>query len=232
MKQLSAFDNIFLEMENKNQYMHVASLGIYDPSTAPGGKVRFKQILAHYRAWVEKTPLFQRRLVHVPLGLDLPYFIDDGSVDIEYHVRHIALPHPGDWRQLMIQIARLHSRPLDLSRPLWETYVIEGLDNIDGLAPGCFAIYCKMHHAMVDGGTGAELIRIQHDLSPVVREIDQPTVLRVDREPTALELVARSVSNRSKRLARVAKTLGALAALGVRAGTKELPALASNPSAM
>jgi diacylglycerol O-acyltransferase / wax synthase len=223
MKQLSALDNMFLDLETQGQSMHVASLGIYDPATAPEGKVRFKQILAHYRAWVEKTPIFQRRLVKVPLGLDLPYFVDAGAIDLEYHVRHIALPSPGDWRQLMIQIARLHSRPLDLARPLWETYVIEGLDNIDDLPPGCFAIYCKMHHALVDGETGSELIRIQHDLSPVVRPIDQQTVIHADREPSLIELMARTLPSRGNRLVRSAKTLGSLVGLGVRAGAAELP---------
>ena len=115
MKQLSGADAMFLQLEHGNNFMHVASLAIYDPSTAPGGKVRFKDVLRHFAARVEEFPQFRRRLVQVPLSLDRPYWVEDSGIDVEFHVRHIALPHPGDWRQLCIQVARLHSRPLDRS---------------------------------------------------------------------------------------------------------------------
>jgi diacylglycerol O-acyltransferase len=81
-------------------------------------------------------------------------------------VRHIALPQPGDWWQLMIQVARIHSRPLDRSRPLWEAYVIEGLDRIPGLAPGAFAVFTKFHHASVDGMAGVRIFRDLHASTP------------------------------------------------------------------
>ena len=116
MKLLSGTDSLFLRMEQGNQHMHVAGLGIYDPSTAPGGTVRFKQILDFFSRRLDSAKVFRRRLVVAPLGIDRPYWIDEGEIDTEYHVRHIALPQPGDWRQLMIQVARIHSRPLDRSR--------------------------------------------------------------------------------------------------------------------
>ena len=165
MKLLSGTDSLFLHMEQGNQYMHVAGLGIYDPSSAPGSKVRFKQILDFFSRRLDSAKVFRRRLVAAPFGLDRPYWIDEGEIDTEYHVRHIALPQPGDWRQLMIQVARIHSRPLDRSRPLWEAYVIEGLDNIPGIAKGSFALYVKFHHAGVDGEAGAEIIKAIHTLS-------------------------------------------------------------------
>jgi diacylglycerol O-acyltransferase len=117
---------------------------------------------------MKQTKVFRRRLVEAPWGLDRPYWIDDSDVDIEYHVRHIALPQPGDWRQLMIQVARLHSRSLDKSKPLWEAYIIEGLDNVPGIAPESFALYIKFHHAAVDGEAGVEIIRAIHSLSPTL----------------------------------------------------------------
>ena len=120
---------MFLHLEHGNQYLHVAALGIYDPSTAPGGFVRFKDILSFFEARLDTAPVFRRRLVTVPFDLDRPYWVEDDNVDVEFHVRHIALPAPGDWRQLCIQVARIHSRPLDRSKPLWEAYVIEGLEN-------------------------------------------------------------------------------------------------------
>ena len=175
MKLLSGMDSLFLHMEQGNQYMHVAGLGIYDPSTAPGGKVRFKQILDFFARRLDSAKVFRRRLVVAPLGLDRPYWIDEGDIDTEYHVRHTALPQPGDWRQLMIQVARIHSRPLDRSRPLWEAYVIEGLDHIPGIAKGSFALYVKFHHAGVDGEAGAEIIKVIHSLSAEFSEEPSPT---------------------------------------------------------
>ena len=137
---------------------------IYDQSSAPGGKVTFKGILDHVGSRLHVSRTFRQRLVEVPLGLDHPYWIEDPDFDLEYHVRHIALPRPGDWRQFCIQVARLHSRPLDRSRPLWEMYVIEGLDDVDGLPAGSFAIMTKIHHAAIDGVTLLEITSALHDL--------------------------------------------------------------------
>src|SRR5262245_35395106 len=100
MRQLSGLDYAFLQLERGTNYMHVAGLGIYDPSTAPGGKVRFKDILRFFSARIERFPHFRRRLVTVPWLLDRPWWIEDADLDVEFHVRHIALPQPGDWRQL------------------------------------------------------------------------------------------------------------------------------------
>jgi len=217
MKPLSGVDNLFLHMEQGNQYMHVAGLGIYDPSTAPGGKVRFKQILNFFANRLDSAKVFRRRLVSAPLGLDRPYWIDNGEIDTEYHVRHIALPQPGDWRQLMIQVARIHSRPLDRSRPLWEAYVIEGLDNIPGIAKGSFAVYVKFHHAGVDGEGGAEIVRAIHSLSAESAETPPgEQAMFADRAPSALELYSRALANRTRQAldaARLAASLGGRAAL-------------------
>ena len=218
MKLLSGMDSLFLHMEQGNQYMHVAGLGIYDPSTAPGGKVRFKQILDFFARRLDSAKVFRRRLVVAPLGLDRPYWIDEGDIDTEYHVRHTALPQPGDWRQLMIQVARIHSRPLDRSRPLWEAYVIEGLDHIPGIAKGSFALYVKFHHAGVDGEAGAEIIKVIHSLSAEFSEEPSPVghTRFVDREPSAVELCSRAVGNRAQQIfdgVRLAASLGGRAAL-------------------
>ena len=166
MQQLSGTDNVMLIGERRNVYNHVASLIIYDASTAPGGKVRFKDILHHYEQRLYLHPVFRRRLVPVPFDLDRPYWITETDIDVEYHIRHVALPKPGDWRQLMIQVARLHSRPLDRAHPLWEAYVIEGLDNIPKLPPGAFAIFLKIHHAIVDGMAAVHLLRQMHETTP------------------------------------------------------------------
>jgi len=166
MQQLSGQDASFVYMETPSTPMHIGSVGIYDPSTAPGGFVRFKDILKFIETRLGGARSFRERLVRVPLDLDHPYWIQDPDFDIEYHVRHIALPSPGDWRQLCIQVARLHSRPMDLTKPLWEFIIVEGLDNIEGLPKGCFALVAKVHHAAIDGMSGVEMSAAVHDTSP------------------------------------------------------------------
>jgi WS/DGAT/MGAT family acyltransferase len=152
MDQLSPQDAQFLYMESEDNLTHVTSISIFDQTTVPGGKVvRFRDILAHIDGRLHMSPLFKRRLVRVPLELDFPYWVDDENFDLEYHVRHGRLPEPGDWRQFCIHMSRYHSRPLDMTKPLWEMYVVEGLDNIDGLPKGSYAIAAKIHHAAVDG---------------------------------------------------------------------------------
>ncbi|HYO27655.1 MAG TPA: wax ester/triacylglycerol synthase family O-acyltransferase [Azonexus sp.] len=204
MKHLSGIDSLFLEMDHGNQLMQVAALGIYDPSTAPGGALRFKSVLDFFEGRMKQIKVFRRRLVEAPWGLDRPYWVDDNDVDIEYHVRHIALPQPGDWRQLMIQVARLHSRSLDKTKPLWEAYIIEGLDNIPGIAPGSFALYIKFHHAAVDGEAGVEILRAIHSLSTTPdtdrEEGEDRLAIITDRAPTGVELCARAVAHRARQL--------------------------------
>ena len=151
MQQLSAQDAQFLYMETNKSLSQVTSVAIFDPSTAPDGTVRFKQIIEHVRSRLHTSPIYKRRIYHVPLELDYPYWIEDEHFDIEYHIRHGRLPHPADWRQLCIHLARFHSRPLDMQRAPWEMYVIEGLDNVEGVPKGCYAIATKIHHAAADG---------------------------------------------------------------------------------
>ncbi|MBP6682356.1 MAG: wax ester/triacylglycerol synthase family O-acyltransferase [Halioglobus sp.] len=197
MKQLGILDAAFINLEQTNTPQHVGGLGIYDPSTAPGGFVRFKDVISSFERRLGKLPLFRTRIVEVPGGLDRPYWVKDGNFDVEFHLRHIALPAPGDWRQLCIQVARLHSRPLDMSRPLWEAYIIEGLDNIPNLPAGCFAVYTKMHHALVDGAGGSSFMAALHDLRPDPGDDDdaaeEPRL--VDADPGMAELLSRASIN-------------------------------------
>ncbi len=209
MKQLSGADSMFLQFERGNNFMHVASLAIYDPSTAPGGGVRFKDVLRFFASRLEQFPQFRRRLVTVPLALDRPYWVEDSCFDVEFHVRHIALPHPGDWRQLCIQVARLHSRPLDRSKPLWEAYVIEGLHNVPGVPAGSFALYCKMHHAIIDGESGTELLKAMHSLSPEALDLGEEEVseLTEGHSPRLPELYSLRVAARRRAAALAGEVL-------------------------
>lgn len=201
MKQLGTLDSAFINLEQPNTPQHVGGVAFYDPSTAPGGFVRFKQVIANFEQRFSRMPLFRTRLVEVPAGLDNPYWVLDENFDVEFHMRHIALPEPGDWRQLCIQVARLHARPLDMSRPLWEAYIIEGLDKIPHLPKGSFAIYTKMHHSLVDGAGGQSFMSAIHDLEPEPKPLSVPAsqeALLVDREPTGLELLTRAAINQTR----------------------------------
>jgi WS/DGAT/MGAT family acyltransferase len=195
MKQLTGLDASFIYLETPNAPMHISGLYIYTQQTAPGGKVRFKQILEHIARRVRRFPTLTRRLKEVPFSLDHPYWVDDGHFDPEFHIRHVALPKPGDWRQLCILISRLHARPLDRARPLWEIYVIEGLDHVEGYPPGSFALFNKMHHAAVDGASGMEITAAIHDLEPEVAPDEDDGWREPEAEPGALALLARAQLN-------------------------------------
>lgn len=208
MQQLSAMDASFVYLETPHTPMHIGSVAIYDPSTAPGGFVRFKDILRFVQARLSGARSFRQRLVRVPFDLDHPYWIEDPEFDIEYHVRHIALPKPGDWRQLCIQAARLHSRPMDLTKPLWEFTIVEGLDNIDGLPPGCFALVSKVHHAAIDGMSGVEMSAAVHSIDADVSDPAQPDTWRPDNMPQVADLLVRSYVNNLVQPMRALETIG------------------------
>jgi diacylglycerol O-acyltransferase len=206
MQQLSGADNVSLLAERGNIYNHVGGLIIYDTSTAPGGKVRYKDILKHFEDRMYLNPVFRRHLAATPLGLDRPYLVADTQIDVEYHIRHIALPKPGDWRQLMIQVARLHSRPLDRTRPLWEVYVIEGLDNIPNLPAGAFAIFLKIHHAVVDGMATIHLLTQLHTLTPEhIDPVNAHPIIDADDSPSTYELLSRTLNNSASRISKLAR---------------------------
>jgi WS/DGAT/MGAT family acyltransferase len=151
MQQLSGQDASFIYSERPHAPTHITSISVYDPATAPGGEVSLAQIMEHLDARLHLARAFRQRVVRVPADLDHPWWIEDGEFDLEYHVRHIALPRPGDWNQFCVQAARLHARPLDMSRPLWELYIIDGLDAVEGVPKGAFGYVLKVHHAAVDG---------------------------------------------------------------------------------
>jgi diacylglycerol O-acyltransferase / wax synthase len=196
MQQLSWTDDMMLRAERPETPMQIQMLLIYDQSTAPGGRVTFKRILEEIDARLHLAPTFRRRLTEMPGGLHMPYWVDDPDFDLEYHVRHIALPQPGDWRQLCIQIARIHGRQLDLRRPPWEMTVIEGLNAIQGVPKGSFAISLKLHHCVVDGMESVELMTAMHDLAS-----DSPRPAAPENPfdpgplPSTSDLVTRTATN-------------------------------------
>ncbi len=147
MQALSPTDSAFLWMETRNQPMHVAGLNIFTPPPGSGPDYVAK-LLADWRTHAQAVAPFNLRPV---LRMGLWYWEEDKEFELDYHLRHLALPQPGRIRELLALVSRLHGNLLDRNRPLWETYVIEGLPG------GRFAIYGKIHHALVDGVTGARM---------------------------------------------------------------------------
>jgi len=183
VQQLTGLDASFLVLETGSTTGHVGGLSVLDPSSAPKPLTlaRLTDVLAER---VPLVPVLRRKLLNVPLGLDQPYWIDDPDFDIEYHVRELALPRPGSDAQLTEQVSRLHARPLDRSRPLWEIYLITGL------AHRRAAVYTKIHHAAIDGASGAELLTVLLDLTPAGRELPPLRPFRPERPPHLPELAA------------------------------------------
>jgi WS/DGAT/MGAT family acyltransferase len=183
MQQLTGLDASFLALETATTTGHVGGLCLLDPSGAakPLNLARLTEVLAERLPLV---PVLRRKLLQVPLGLDQPYWIDDAAFDIEYHVREIALPRPGSDAQLAEQVSRLHARPLDRSRPLWEIYLITGL------ARKRAAVYTKIHHAAIDGASGAELLTVLLDLAPAGRDLPAAEPFSPARPPGLPALAA------------------------------------------
>ena len=165
MRQLTALDAQFLNVESPTTVGHVGSLIVLDRSTAPDGEWNLESVRAVFEPRLHLAAPLRQRLVQVPLGLDRPYWVDDPHFDIEFHLRELALPSPGTREQLGEQVAHIHSRQLDRSRPLWEAYVITGLEG------GRCAFYSKIHHAAIDGVTGAEILETILDVTVEPREV-------------------------------------------------------------
>ena len=187
MQQLTGLDASFLALETANTTGHVGGLAVLDPRGAPKPLTlaRLTEVLAER---IPLVPVLRRKLLNVPLGLDQPYWIDDPDFDIEYHVRELALPRPGSDAQLTEQVSRLHARPLDRSRPLWEIYLITGL------AHRRTAVYTKIHHAAIDGASGAELLTVLLDLTPAGRELPPVKPWRPEKAPSWPELAAKAAA--------------------------------------
>jgi WS/DGAT/MGAT family acyltransferase len=152
MQQLTSLDAMFLALETDRNYGHVGSLAIVDPSTTPAGKVTLGDVKQLLDERLHLIPPFTSRLAKVPFNLDWPYWVPDDHFDLGYHVRELALPEPGSMEQLAEQTARIYSRRLDRSRPLWEFYLIHGLPE------GRVALVTKIHHSAVDGMSGSEIL--------------------------------------------------------------------------
>ncbi|HEV2757243.1 MAG TPA: wax ester/triacylglycerol synthase family O-acyltransferase, partial [Actinomycetota bacterium] len=205
MRQLTSLDAQFLAMESRSTYGHVSGLAIYDPSTRPGGKLELADVCRLVGERIHMLPPFRWKLAEVPFGLDLPYWIEDPDFDIDFHVRESAVPPPGNKRQVAETVARLVARPLDRAHPLWELYVVHGIEG--GKYVG---LLTKVHHAAVDGVSGAEILGILLDLEPDGRDLPpKPEGGFGEREPSQWEMLGRGVLGLPRQPVRAAGALPA-----------------------
>jgi WS/DGAT/MGAT family acyltransferase len=188
MQQLSGLDASFLQMERPTAPAHVGSLVVFDPATAPE-PFTFERQRALIAERLHLVKPFTRRLVSVPFNLDKPYWIEDPDFDLDFHVRHIAVPSPGGREEVAELAAHIVARPLDRSRPLWELYVVEGLEG------GAVAQLTKIHHACVDGVSGAEILGSLLDVTPEPPDIAPPPETRpLERVPNQMEMLVRGAA--------------------------------------
>jgi WS/DGAT/MGAT family acyltransferase len=181
MDRLSSIDAGFLYAETAESPMHVAGIDVFEPPKA--GVNVFERYRNHIEARLHLLPFFRRRLCVMPIELDNPIWVEDANVDLDYHIRHLALPPPGTMEQLRSLVARLHMIILDRSRPLWQFHVIEGLQG------GGFAIYTKMHHAGLDGGAGMVALETMFSASPESPPVDPPAKRPPQRAPDPFEML-------------------------------------------
>ncbi len=202
MRQLTGLDAQFLALESPRQAGHVSGLAILDPSTRPNGRLELSDLHKMIEQRLPLLPPFRWRLKQVPFGLDYPYWIDDPHFDLEYHVRELALAPPATDEKLAEQVARIFERPLDRSRPLWEAYLIHGLSG------GHVALLTKIHHAVIDGMSGAEIMGVLLDLGPEPpKEDEPPRAARAEREPSEMEMLLRGMLGAPRYVARVLRSL-------------------------
>jgi diacylglycerol O-acyltransferase / wax synthase len=153
--RLTGLDSSFLHLEDGNSHMHVASVMLFEGPPPP-----YDELLAQIERRLALVPRYRQRLAFVPLGQGRPKWVDDPHLNIRYHVRSTALPSPGSERQLKDLAGRVFSQQLDRDKPLWETWLVEGLEG------GRFAMLSKTHHALVDGVSGVDIMSVLFDTSP------------------------------------------------------------------
>ena len=190
MKRLAGMDASFVYMETPSAHMHVVGTMVIDPSTAPEG-YSFEKVRHLLDTRLHLLPPFRRRLVPVPFNLDHPVWIEDPDFDLDNHLYRIAVPSPGSLHELAEVVGDIAGRPLDHQRPLWELWAVEGLDD------GRVAIVTKMHHAAMDGVSGADLMVHLFDLEPDAPDVEPPKEpWHSEPLPSAGELISDALRDR------------------------------------
>ena len=210
--RLSAMDTSFLVLERPHSPLHISCTLVYDagPLATPEGGVDFAASRAATGGVLHRIPRYRQRLEWIPV-FGHPVWVDDPDFELDYHVRHTSLPRPGSVAQLKKLSARIMAQPLDPSRPLWESWVVEGLEG------GRFAVISKIHHCMIDGVAGQDLSEILHQTDPAVRTPPPPSRFYPRETPSRVDLLRDEVGRYL--------SLPGRALRGLRAATRELAEL-------
>jgi diacylglycerol O-acyltransferase / wax synthase len=184
--RLTSTDAGFLHQETSSAHMHVGGVLLFEGPAPP-----FVDFLEHIRGRLHLLPRYRQKLAIPPAGSGRPLWVDDSSFNLEYHVRHSALPAPGSEAQLLEMTARIASLPLDRSKPLWEFWLVEGIEPAAGSSRERFAMLAKNHHALVDGVSGIDLATVLLDFGPTPTRLDTDGLhpWQPHPEPNALELL-------------------------------------------
>lgn len=166
MRQFNGMDSLFLYMDAAHAGMHGAFLQIYAPLAGEDAAQRYARLLKYFEGRLDAASLFRRAMRRSPLDLDHAWWVDGVDVDLHYHVRHTALPQPGNAAQLADAYARIYAQAMDMSRPLWEIHVIDGVNRVEGIPTGAFALVVKFHHAGADGISATEITSALHSTVP------------------------------------------------------------------
>src|SRR5438309_2769614 len=201
MDRLTTLDALFLNYEQHHAPMHVAGLYLFSSRPEIAGRPGVHGIFQAISERIHLVPRYRQRVMWVPFHLAEPVWVDDPDFDLSYHLRRSALPRPGGMKELLEFVARIHARPLDRKRPLWEMYIIEGLRG------GKIALYSKTHHAMVDGISAVDLATILLDFEPEGKQLESPPPYQPPPLPSSLQLlreVGNQAAERSARMLRLA----------------------------
>ncbi len=212
LESLSGMDATFLYGETETSPMHVGSVAIIE------GELDFKTFKNTIASRIHQIPKLRKRLMTIPMSIDYPYWADDPNFDIDLHIRHVALPKPGGWKQLRRMASRIFSDPLDQSRPLWSFTFVEGLDNLSQVKSGSVAVISKIHHVAVDGVAGASLLAILFDLSPKAPALKEAPPYNPDPLPNELALLAKSSLSFAQKPLKFPKLIQSALASTVKAG--------------
>jgi diacylglycerol O-acyltransferase / wax synthase len=180
--RLSAIDASFLAQEKQSSHMHVCALVLFEGP--PPGREEFCE---HLGVRLRRVPRYRQKLAFPRLEAGRPFWVDDPNFNLDYHVRHTALPKPGSDDQLRALAGRIFSQRLDRSKPLWEIWIVQGLEG------GRFALISKTHHALVDGVAGVDIATVLFDLSPVPAEPERDDGWSPEPEPSGVDLIAEGV---------------------------------------
>jgi WS/DGAT/MGAT family acyltransferase len=165
--QLGGLDNLMIGGEIPNIPMHIAAAMLYEGSGVDSGHHLFEQMQETLSKIIENhLPILRCRIEEMPFRIDKAYWVDDEDFDLTYHISRVALPEPHDWQEFYRLFGQFHAQPLDQKKPLWHFTLVEGLDAMDGVPSGSFALFCKIHHALMDGKSGMRLLRSLHSLGP------------------------------------------------------------------